>query len=184
MYGMVNEAMQQMITSLHGEATWQHIRAQVGCDLEHFIRLDAYPDELTYGLVGAAVAELRVPAPELLHEFGRYWVSFARHGGYGDFFRACATYEAFLVQLDAMHARLQLSFPGLRAPQFTCAIESPTSLRVVYQSHREGLAPFVAGLLEGLGEPFNVEAKVQHLHGRAPGTAGAEDHFRVTLTAR
>lgn len=184
MYGMVNEAMHQMVSEAHGEETWNRIRKGAGCEVERFVRMDSYPDELTYRLVGAAVEELQVPAEQLLHAFGEYWVAFARAGGYADFFRACDSYQGFVRQLDAMHARLELAFPDFKPPQFACRIESPDRIEVVYRSHRSGLAPFVRGLLVGLGEPFGVTATVEHLGGRPPESGGAEDRFIVTLAPR
>jgi hypothetical protein len=179
---MVNEAIRQMVSGLHGEECWERIRKEAGCEVEHFHRMDAYPDELTYRLVAAAAAELGVPASELLHAFGEYWVKYARTGGYADFFRACDSYAGFLVQLDAMHGRLELAFPDLKAPQFSCIVESPERIEVIYRSHREGLSPFVAGLLTGLGEPFGVTARVENAGGEMLRADGVEAHFTVTLS--
>lgn len=184
MYGMVNEAMRQMVRETHGDAAWDRIRRRAGCEVESFVRMDSYDDGVTYRLVGAAVEELAVPAERLLHAFGEYWVGFAQAAGYADFFRACDSYAGFVRQLDAMHARLELAFPDFRPPQFGCSIESPDRIEVVYRSHRTGLAPFVRGLLVGLGEPFGVVATVEQLAGEPPESGGAEDRFIVTLAPR
>lgn len=184
MYGMVNQAMHQMVSELHGEDVWNRIRQGAGCEVEQFLRMDAYPDELTYRLVGAAVEELKIPADQLLHAFGEYWVAFAQAAGYADFFRACDSYASFVRQLDAMHARLELAFPDFKPPQFACTIGSSGRIEVVYRSHRVGLAPFVRGLLVGLGEPFGVTATVEHLASQAPESGGTVDRFLVTLEPR
>jgi len=181
MYGMINQAVEQMVTELHGEAMWERIRRRANCDVEHFVRMDAYPDEVTFGLVGAASAELQVPASELLMAFGKFWIAFAQRAGYGELFRVSSGYAAFLMQLDAMHTRLQLSFPQLRMPQFSCVRETDDLVRVIYRSHRVGLTPFVVGLLEGLGPVFQVVARVELVQSKPSSEAGAEDHFRVTL---
>ena len=181
MYGMVNKAMQKMVIDIHGEATWERILVRAGCEIEDFVRMQAYPDEVTYGLVGAAVEELGADPAELLRAFGVYWVSYARESGYGDFFDAYDNYTSFVQQLDAMHARLQLAFRELRAPQFACTVLSPTDLRVVYRSHRHGLAPFVIGLFEGLGPVFRVKAVVEQAEMHDSAEAGIEVHYRVQL---
>jgi hypothetical protein len=184
MYGMVNQAMHQMVSEVHGEDAWNRIRLGAGCEVERFLRMDSYPDELTYRLVAAAVEELKIPADRLLHAFGEYWVGFAQAAGYADFFRACDSYAGFVRQLDAMHARLELTFPDFKPPQFACNIESPERIEVIYRSHRVGLAPFVHGLLVGLGEPFGVTATVAHLASQAPESGGATERFLVTLAPR
>jgi len=183
MYGMVNRAMEQMVVDTHGEDTWHRIRRRAGCEVDHFVRMDPYPDELTYSLVGAASEELKTPAGQLLHAFGAYWIGYAERSGYGEMFRAVDGYATFLQHLDAMHTRLQLSFTGLKAPQFSCLVEAPDRLLVVYRSHRVGLAPFVMGLLEALGPVFKVTPRVEHVRSKPPGEPGAEDHFVVTLAA-
>ena len=75
------------------------------------------------------------------------------------------------------------AFTGLKAPQFSCLVEAPDRLLVVYRSHRVGLAPFVMGLLEALGPVFKVTPRVEHVRSKPPGEPGAEDHFVVTLAA-
>jgi hypothetical protein len=181
MYGMVNLALHQMVSDLHGGDVWNRIREGAGCESEHFLRMDSYPDELTYRLVASAVEELKIPADRLLYAFGEYWVGFAHAAGYSDFFRACDSYAGFVRQLDAMHARLELAFPDFKPPQFSCKIESEDRIEVIYRSHRVGLAPFVRGLLVGLGEPFGVTATVEHMGGLPPESGRAEDRFLVTL---
>lgn len=181
---MVNQAVQQMVSETHGEDVWNRIRERAGCDIERFLRMDSYPDELTYRLVAAAAEELETPADLLLYAFGQYWVGFAQTAGYSDFFSACDSYTGFLNQLDAMHARLELAFPDFRPPQFSCAIDPAERIEVVYKSHRVGLAPFVHGLLVGLGEPFGVKATVVHLKGIPQESGRAEDRFLVTTSPR
>lgn len=181
MYGMVNKAMHKMVVDYHGEDAWARIRARAGCDIEDFVRMEAYPDEVTYGLVGAAVEELGEEPAAMLHAFGVYWISYAQESGYRDFFQACDSYVSFVQQLDAMHARLQLAFRELRAPQFACTVLSPTSVRVVYRSRRHGLASFVIGLFEGLGPVFRVKAVVEKTAEHVSEETGVEIHYRVQL---
>ena len=65
MYGLVNRALQQLAVATKGEAAWDEIRRRAGVEDEVFMRMDAYPDEITYNLVGAASEVLATPAPEL-----------------------------------------------------------------------------------------------------------------------
>ncbi len=183
MYGMVNQAMQKMVVDIHGEDTWLRIRERAGCDIEAFVRMDAYSDSVTYSLVGAAVEELEAEPAALLHAFGVYWISYAQSAGYGDFFQTCDSYPSFVQQLDAMHARLQMAFRELRAPQFACTLESPDAVRVIYRSHRHGLDPFVVGLFEGLGPVFNVNAAVSKTAEHVSEESGVEIHYLVRLEA-
>jgi len=82
----------------------------------------------------------------------------------------------FLRNLDAMHARVALTFPGLMLPTFEMNELDDRRTEVCYRSERAGLAPMVLGLLKGLGPLLDQDVEVAHV-GSAPG----EDRFRVTL---
>ncbi len=181
MFGMINEALRRMVVARRGSEAWRRILERAGLPDMEFVRLDAYPDAVTYGLVGAAEKELGVEASKLMHDFGVFWVEHARTAGYGELFRAARGYTEFVGQLDTMHARLQLSFRELRAPEFSCEAEADSTLRVTYRSSRQGLAPFVAGILEGLGPVFGVRAEVTSAGERTDRDGRAEVLFRVRL---
>jgi hypothetical protein len=61
---------------------------------------------------------------------------------------------SLLAALDTMHARIALSFPDLRPPAFAVK-HNGDAVVVEYRSDRPGLAPFVMGLIEGIGTLFN-----------------------------
>ena len=161
MYGLVNKAIQELICQNHGQDTWERIRKAAGVSLESFVSMQAYPDELTYELVGAASRELSLPVPALLEAFGQHWVHYTGKAGYGELMGIAGTsFVEFLQELDNMHARVAMTFPKLRPPSFECTDIGPRSVRLHYHSEREGLAPMVLGLVRGLGEIFAVEGLV------------------------
>lgn len=53
-------------------------------------------------------------------------------------------------------------FAALQPPEFRCTKVAPGQVRLHYMSHRSGLAAFVIGLLEGLGEMFAVAVQIVH----------------------
>jgi hypothetical protein len=66
------------------------------------------------------------------------------------------TLREFLLNLPDLHTRVALIFPELRPPEFACSEVTANSLRLHYRSTREGLTPFVVGLVEGLGGMFQT----------------------------
>ena len=58
MYGLVNQAIQDFIVARHGEGVWAGVRAKAGFTDPVFVPLEAYPDDLTFRLVGAACEEI------------------------------------------------------------------------------------------------------------------------------
>lgn len=170
MYGLVNRAIQDLAVQLGGEQAWAEITSRAGLDVQSFVSMDVCPDEVTYRLVEAASAVFRLPAEEVLRAFGRHWILYTGRKGYGAVFETMGrTLPEFLWNLDAMHARLSLSMPQLRPPSFLCEQEGEEQMRVQYRSGREGLAPMVVGLLEGLGDLFELEVTVVHDVVRAEG---------------
>ena len=182
MYGMVNKAMHKMVVDFHGEDTWVRIRERAGCEIEDFVRMDAYPDAVTYGLVGAASEVLGLPAETILHAFGRHWILKTAREGYGDLLAASGrTLPDFLAGLPNFHSRIKLMFPNLKPPRFSITERTESSLLLHYQTHRDGLAPFVVGVLDGLGEMYQTPVTVEHVVRRTP--ESQSDTFRVAWSA-
>jgi hypothetical protein len=163
MHGLVNQGVHDLAMQLGGEQLWADIRAAADVDVENFIGMDNYADELTYRLVRGASSVLGISESEVLQAFGKHWILYTGRRGYGPIFDTMgATLPEFLGNLDAMHARLSLSIPGLRPPSFVCEQSTDQQLRLEYWSDRPGLAPMVLGLLSGLGELFAVTLSVTH----------------------
>lgn len=164
MYGMANKAIEQMICTRHGEAAWARIKAAAGVEVDVFIGNEPYDDAITYRLVAAASNLLQVPADVLLREFGHHWVLVTARQGYGALMQNTGhTLPEFLRNLDNLHTRVKLILPALIPPSFECHDITDSSMQVRYFSHRPGLAPFVVGLIEGLGEMFGTPATVEQV---------------------
>lgn len=179
MYGLVNRAVEGLVRSEFGDETWKAVLKRADLDIDHFGRMEYYDDAITYRLVGAASEELGAPAEDLLVAFGRYWVLYVAEEGYGAMLSMAGdSLRDFLEQLDAMHAQVGLGHPKLKPPSFRLAMEDD-EVMLHYHSDREGLAPMVLGLLDGLsarfGEPIDVawlKADTTHDH----------DRFRIRWT--
>ena len=170
MYGLVNLAVQDLVTKNFGEETWQRIKKRAGVEEEAFLRLTMYPDKMTYDLVGAACAELGADAEAILRTFGKFWIGFAMKEGYRELFLISGRdMKSFLGNLDNLHARLGMTFTGMDAPSFTVVDKGENELELHYYSSRPGLAPFVQGLLEGLGEVFKCEVDARIVSTREQG---------------
>ena len=125
--------------------------------------METYPDSLTYDLLDEAVTRTGVPSEELLRRLGHVWVRFTVKRGYGDLLDLSGdTLPEVLARLDALHAELASVYPELRPPRFESELVRDGLVELAYFSEREGLAPFVVGLVEGLGRRFGIEVLVQH----------------------
>lgn len=166
MYGLVNAAVKEFVTSNFGHETWDKIRIKAGVSVTQFDRMEQYPDELTYKLVGAATEVLDIPAAQALHGFGEFWVLYTGREGYGEVFQlAGSSLKEFINNLDTMHARIGQSFPRLKPPSFQVEVIDEDQVRMHYRPgapSRPGLCPMVAGLLSGLSKHFKTELQVEH----------------------
>lgn len=170
MYGMVNKAIEQMVCARFGEPTWERIRERAGLDVEVFVSNEPYPDEISYSLVGAASAELGMPAEAVLEAFGEHFVLVTAQEGYGAILRAGGkSLREFLHNLPEFHTRVSMIFPRLQPPQFAITDATETSLKLHYRTRRAGLTPFVFGLVRGLGKMFDTPVEVRLLEGRETG---------------
>lgn len=170
MYGMVNKAVEELITKDFGEDKWQAIKEKAGIEEEMFISNESYDDAITYRLVGAASEVLGLPADKVLHVFGEHFVLQTAVGGYGDLMDAGGKDLAeFLENLPNFHTRVAMIFPKLKPPRFEVSDRTDHSLKLHYHTHRAGLAPFVVGLLSGLAKRFDTEVKITQLTERDQG---------------
>lgn len=163
MYGLVNAAIQDLIITNFGEGKWEDIKKHAGVELATFNRMQAYPDDVTYKLVGAVSEALGISSEDALRTFGEFWVLYTGREGYGHLFDIAGTsMRDFLYNLDALHSRIGGNFPQLRPPSFQCEDMDSRTVRMHYFTERAGLCPMVIGLLAGLGKHFKTEVEIDH----------------------
>jgi hypothetical protein len=163
MYGLVNKAVKGLVLEQFGEETWEKIR-QTAQAPDDFVAMQGYDDSLTYRLVGAAVEVLGVPAEQILHAFGEYWVLKTAAIHYADMMNSTGSnLFVFLQNLDAMHSRIKVSMPDLNPPSFRVKSLGEGLLQVDYFSSRDGLLPFVVGLIHGLSKHFEQAVEIEHV---------------------
>ena len=183
MYGLVNNALQGLVCSRFGEETWETIKRNAGVDIDVFVSMEGYPDEVTYKLVAAASEVLGLSAEEVLKAYGEYWVSYTAKEGYGQILNLAGdTLPVFLQNLDNLHTRVALMFPRLKPPSFWCTDVRKESLRLHYRpglDSRKGLEPFVIGLVNGLAIRFNVQIEINQSASRSQGAD--HDEFLITF---
>ncbi|AFY51058.1 heme NO binding protein [Nostoc sp. PCC 7524] len=170
MYGLVNKAIKDMVCSRFGEEIWQEIKQKAEIDVDVFISMEGYPDDITHRLVKAASMVLKLSPSEIMQAFGQFWVKYTSEEGYGEMMDMSGdNLPEFLENLDNLHARVGISFPQLQPPSFECSDMEEDSLTLQYRSSREGLAPMVIGLVKGLGIRFETEVDITQTQSRNDG---------------
>jgi hypothetical protein len=163
MYGIVNQAIQGLVTENFGKEKWERIKQISGVTQEYFISNEPYDDDITYELVAAASEVLEIPAEEVLRAFGEYWVLKTGYEKYGELMKAGGeNFFEFMFNLPNFHGRIMLIYPNLNPPEFTVERLSANELILHYLSSRQGFTEFVVGLISGLAKMFSeiVEIKL------------------------
>ncbi|MDN3205631.1 heme NO-binding domain-containing protein [Algoriphagus sediminis] len=170
MYGLVNKAIQDLITTNFGEEKWKVIREKSQIDIDYFISTEPYDDSVTYQLATAASEELGVSVDEVLFLFGEWWVLETSLKKYGGLMKAGgSSVKEFLTNLPVFHDRIKMIYPNLTPPEFKIDEEAENSLVVHYFSTREGLGGFMKGLLSGIGKMYNTPVQIDHIFGKSSG---------------
>jgi Haem-NO-binding len=178
MYGLVNKAIADMVLSKFGQEAWESIRQKAHVEVNTFLSMEGYPDDVTHRLVKAASVVLNLAPAQIMEAFGEFWVEYTAQEGYGEILDMSGDdLPEFLQNLDNMHARIGVSFPQLKPPSFECNETEENSLSLEYRSEREGLAPMVVGLVKGLGHRFETEVDVTQIKSREEGAE--HDEFLI-----
>ena len=178
MYGLVNKAIQDMVCSRFGEETWKEIKHTAEVDINVFLNMEGYPDDITHKLVKAASVVLSLSTQQIMQAFGEFWVQYTAQEGYGEMMDMSGdTLPEFLENLDNLHVRVGVSFPNLQPPSFECTDMEENSLSLHYRSDREGLTPMILGLVQGLGNRFDTEVDITQTQNRDEGAE--HDEFLV-----
>lgn len=179
MYGIVNRAIQDLITENFGPNEWEAVKEKSGVDVDFFLSNEPYDDALTYKLAGAASEVLGITVGQVLNAFGEWWILKTGKEKYGGLMEAGGSnLREFLINLPMFHNRIMLMYPKLMPPEFKVSNATDNSIHVHYHSKREGLQEFVRGLLSGLAKMYSVETSIELLQTRDEGST--HEIFKVS----
>lgn len=155
MYGLVNQAMEDLVRTNFSDQDWHDIKVAAGVENLVFVGDQHYCDELTFKLVHAA-SEICMQSPEiLLRLFGRHWIMFTGREGWHEFFDiSSSSVIGFLNQLNRMHDKVRAAMPDAVLPTIVLS-ETDNGYELDYISQRAGLSLFFQGIIEGLAEYYD-----------------------------
>jgi hypothetical protein len=158
MYGIINKAIQELVTENFGADKWDAVKEKSGIDVDYFLTNEPYDDDITFKLAIAASDVLDITVAQVLNAFGEWWILKTGKEKYGGLMEAGGSnLKEFLVNLPAFHNRIMLMYPKLTPPEFKVSDIQEKSVHIHYYSKREGLQEFVRGLMTGLGKMYQVE---------------------------
>lgn len=168
MYGLVNQAIRDMVVERFGAEAWADMRALTGAE-ELFLTMEQYPDELTFSLVEAVCRLQGIEADVVLQAFGEYWIDYVAKNYRELFAIAGGDFVTFVKNLNSLHTRVAQMMPELQAPGFSISDEQEGRFVLHYYSRRNGLQAMILGLFQGLGRRFATRVSLTYLKGKAEG---------------
>lgn len=167
MYGIVNKAIEELVTENFGGEKWQSIKKNSNIDIDYFISNEPYDDEITYKLAISASQETGLSLSEVLIKFGEWWILKTGKEKYGYLLESGGeNYKDFLINLPMFHNRVMMIYPRLTPPEFKISNIEEKSLQLHYYSKREGLQDFVKGLLLGLAKFYSCNVELTLIESR------------------
>jgi hypothetical protein len=181
MYGLINNALRSMIREQFGEAQWNAVLRTSGVPEDSFLTMRSYQDSVTHDLANAASEVLGAPLETCLEMFGQYWILETATRSYGPLMDAAGdNMVEFLSNMNALHDRITGTFLDYIPPNFQIESIDEERHRIHYISRREGLTPFVVGLLKGLATRFDTPMEIHSVEPQ-PVDGGAHTIFEVTV---
>jgi hypothetical protein len=179
MYGIVNKAIQDLITDNFGADKWEEIKEKSEIDVDFFLSNEPYDDDITYKLAGAASEVLGLTLGQVLNALGEWWVLKTSKEKYGGLMEAGGdNLKEFLINLPLFHNRIMLMYPKLTPPEFKVSNVEENSIYIHYHSKRQGLQEFVRGLLVGLSKTYTIDSKIELMQSRDDGNT--HEIFKVS----
>ena len=117
MHGIVNKAIQGLVTENYGLEAWNRIKTKSKVKEDSFISSEPYPDGITFSLAQSASEELGITVDQVLQAFGEYWILKTGMEHYGPLMKSGGSnFQEFLVNLPNFHSRVMLIFPNVTPP--------------------------------------------------------------------
>jgi Haem-NO-binding len=172
MYGIVNKAIEDLVTTNFGAEKWEIIKEKSGVDIDFFISSEPYDDDVTFKLAVAVSEEMKMTVSEVLIAFGEWWVIKTTSEKYPGLMNSGGNnLREFLINLPNFHNRIMLIYPKLTPPEFKVSDVTENGLHLHYFSKREGLQEFVRGLIQGLGKMYNTPLELELIQSRNEGSS-------------
>lgn len=163
MYGMIHRAIHDFMSEQLTQSELNSVRDRFHISPEDMVSSVVYSDAMTDALIQSAADAMGIGKAAMLEQLGRFWISFSAKGAYRHILDFTGKdLPSFIQGLDRMHQAVILAMPKADVPSFELIGQCKGELLVNYLSNRQGLEPFVVGLLHGLIARFGHRGTVEH----------------------
>lgn len=170
MYGLIYFLLQKYVQRKVGPQGWDQALKAAGLEKETFHPNMAYPDEPIFKLVYCLSKKTKIPANDLLTDFGKAIAPDLLALNPGLIKSTWKTLDLIENTDQVIHALVRQERKGANPPSIQCVRLSPTELQMIYASSRK-LCSLAKGLCEGAAETFGEELEINEtscMHQGAP----------------
>jgi len=168
MLGVINKSIQSFLCAHRGASVWREVSERAGLGHEGFEAMLNYDDQQTEDLIDAAEFVLASPREAILEDIGAWLATveplrrLLRFGG--------SDYLDFLLSLDDLPGRGQMSLPELELPELTLLTEAQGRFTLQVRAEQPGWGAVMAGLMRAMADDYGALVLIEAL----PAQAGEE----------
>lgn len=159
MLGLIFTQLQKYVNSKFDYATWKLLLEKSNLKNKIFSPGEMYPDEEALAIVSAASETTKIPAADILEDFGKFLVP--------DLLRVYSTsVKPEWKTLDMLeniegtiHRAVRQRDAGASPPKLICKRTSLSSVEITYSSARK-LCPLAIGLIKGVAEHYQEQVQI------------------------
>lgn len=156
MYGFIYNTLRDLVLKNYGEEKWFAICDQADVEelKEHGLDKHYYDEAYLNRLVDTACTILSLPKEAVLESFGGHFFETIKISGHSTMLRSLGhNLYGFLMNLDALHDHLSVTYDQMQAPSFRCE-KTKNTIILHYNSKREGLHYIVSGIVRSVAKQF------------------------------
>lgn len=168
MHGIVFTQLKKYVTTKFDFATWLTLLDKAELKGKVYVTSKVYPDEDLVNIVSVASAETKIPAADIIEEFGKFLVPdlLKIYGAALD--SSWKTLDLLENVENTIHKVVRMRDASATPPKLVCKRVSPTTVEIIYTSERK-LCALAKGLTKGVAEHYseniNIVEPTCMLHG-------------------
>ena len=177
MKGIVFTLLNELVEETFGLDVWDIILEKAALDNKGiFIATETYPDDQLFQIVGLLAEQTKTPENNLVKSFGKFMLPRLAEK-YSIFFVGQTCAKTFIRSVDdIIHVEVRKLYPDASLPTMHYEDHADDQLTIIYSSPRQ-LCLLGEGLIEGTGDYFGVDIKIQQTQCMHQGA----DHCRIEL---
>jgi len=157
MHGLVCCAIQGFLQETYGARLWRDVRSGAGLAFESFEPMLRYKSEMAERLLASACARLDKPVAALLEDVGTWIVTHSSDGAVRRLLRfGGADFREFLLSLDELPGRIQMTIPDIDVPQFHLNELDGARVELVLSWNEVNLSAFILGAIRAISDDYGA----------------------------